>query len=228
MQNPKSQQPSRAYPTRQRGSSSPSGYPSEYLDYLRQDPCQDHGRLVLDLALGRLDDDRARVAERARQTCPSCRSWWEDSLEGEPAVEVDRAVAEAFASFEAPRNLHRSSHQRLWLAAAAVFVVAVLGLLLEPGRGGKSSLPGGIADDALADGARPPVTSAVQATGETSAGSDRIFAADFESGTVGETDADPDRIFAGFETGAGGETDADPGRIFAENFESGDMASWSL
>lgn len=93
--------------------------------------CPDHGRLVLDLALGRLDDDLAVDAEHALETCPGCRSWWHEHLEGDAAEAVDGAVATAFAGLELPARRRGS-----WLAAAAVIVmtVGVGALWLTPDR----------------------------------------------------------------------------------------------
>ena len=83
--------------------------------------CHDHGRLVLDLALGKLDETAAARAESVRTQCPVCRAWWREQLEGDAADLVDAAVAAALASVELPRQKHRL----VWLAAAAALVMAI-------------------------------------------------------------------------------------------------------
>jgi len=85
--------------------------------------CPSHGPVVLDLALGRLDDDAAVQAEETLRTCGACSEWWRAHLEGEAATVVDRAVSGAFAGFSAPRR----RLLRPWMAAAAM---AVFGLTL--------------------------------------------------------------------------------------------------
>jgi hypothetical protein len=82
--------------------------------------CPDHGDLMLELALGRLDDEEAGRAEGLRMSCAGCRQWWSSSFD-EPALSiVDEAVAGAFAGFSAPRR-----RQRRWWAAAAVLVFGI-------------------------------------------------------------------------------------------------------
>lgn len=83
--------------------------------------CPDHERLVLDLALGRLDDEAALEAENVSESCPVCRAWWQAQFEGEMAEVVDDAVAAAITNLELP--VRRRS--RGWLAAAAVAVMAL-------------------------------------------------------------------------------------------------------
>lgn len=94
--------------------------------------CPEHARLVLDLALGRLDDGSAAEAEVARETCPVCRTWWQAELCGEQTALVDDAVASVFDDLELPDR--RRGHGRLALAAAAVMAVgaATLWLVQSP------------------------------------------------------------------------------------------------
>jgi len=88
--------------------------------------CPDHGRLMLDLALGRLDDRSAVEAEAVRLACPTCAGWWRSELEGAAASAVDQAVGSAFASFQPPA----SSRVARWLpVAAAATLAAGAGLL---------------------------------------------------------------------------------------------------
>jgi len=83
--------------------------------------CPDHGRLALDLALGRLDDETAARAEVVRTTCPVCREWWRTQLEGDEAVDVDVAVVAALDELELPTR--RRGHG--WLAVAATVVMTL-------------------------------------------------------------------------------------------------------
>lgn len=147
--------------------------------------CPEHDRLVLELARGRLDGDRATAAERVRRECPACRSWWQDFLAGEQAAVVDSAVAEAFAGFEAPRR----SHPQRWLAAAAVFFALVLGFLFFQHQGGHEALGGEIqvaADEIFTEGfesnGRVFSVALEPTSGEAQGSGDRIFAGSFEAG----------------------------------------------
>jgi hypothetical protein len=93
---------------------------------MRAPACPDHGRLVLDLALGRLDDRSAVAAEAIRLSCPECAGWWRSELEGAAASAVDQAVGSAFAAFQPPA----SSRVARWLpVAAAATLAAGAGLL---------------------------------------------------------------------------------------------------
>lgn len=82
--------------------------------------CPNHGRLVLDLALGRLDDRSAIEAEAVRLSCPSCAAWWQSELEAAGAVAVDEAVGSVFAAFQAPAR----SRVARWLPVAAAAALA--------------------------------------------------------------------------------------------------------
>lgn len=93
---------------------------------MRTPDCPTHGCLVLDLALGRLEDEAAAEAEDARASCPVCSAWWRTELEGEPAARLDPVLESTFAAFEPP------ARQRVarWLpAAAAATLAAGAGLL---------------------------------------------------------------------------------------------------
>ncbi len=83
--------------------------------------CPDHQRLVLDLALGRLDDEAAIAAESIGESCPVCRAWWQEQFDGGAAEVVDDAVAAGFTDLKLPRR--RSN--RGWMAAAAAVVMAL-------------------------------------------------------------------------------------------------------
>ena len=83
--------------------------------------CPNHGRLVLELALGRLDDDAAAEAESISESCPVCRAWWQEQFEGGAAEVVDDSVATAFTDLQLPAR--RRSHG--WMAVAAAVVMAL-------------------------------------------------------------------------------------------------------
>lgn len=91
--------------------------------------CPTHDRLLLDLALGRLDDRQADRAEAVRSTCPVCRQWWKRTFSSDAARSVEAAVSAALDSVELPRR----HHAWRWLAAAAAVVIAAASLLLLPG-----------------------------------------------------------------------------------------------
>jgi len=94
--------------------------------------CPEHGRTVLDLALGRLDDEAAFRAEEVLRSCDVCSGWWQAHLEGDAATVLNGAVSEAWAAFSAPRR----RRLRPWLAAAAAAVLGLTVYWVEgPGRG---------------------------------------------------------------------------------------------
>lgn len=83
--------------------------------------CPDHGRLVLDLALGRLDDDASATAERIGESCPVCRQWWREQFDGDAAAVVDEAVAAIFSDLQLPSRRRGYG----WVAAAAAVVMTL-------------------------------------------------------------------------------------------------------
>lgn len=85
--------------------------------------CADHGFLVRDLALGRLDDESAARADGALATCPVCGQWWEETFAADACVEVDAAVGGAIADFAPPRAARRLATG--FLAAAAVLLLGL-------------------------------------------------------------------------------------------------------
>lgn len=83
--------------------------------------CPEHERLVLDLALGRLDDGDAARAEGVKDSCPVCREWWRSEFEGEAIDLVDAAVASVFDDVDLPRR----RRGRGWMALAAAVVMSL-------------------------------------------------------------------------------------------------------
>ena len=87
---------------------------------MRAPDCPTHGRLVLDLALGRLDDGPAAEAERVLRDCPACAAWWHATFEGADAERLDEVLTATFAAFEpSSRRVAR------WLPVAAAAALAV-------------------------------------------------------------------------------------------------------
>lgn len=87
---------------------------------MRIPDCPDHGRLVLDLAQGRLDDRESAEAESVRTSCPVCAGWWQTELEGDLAAGFDDTVATAIAGFQPARR-----RVPVWLPAAAAATLVV-------------------------------------------------------------------------------------------------------
>jgi len=83
--------------------------------------CPDHGRLVLDLALGRLDDAAALEAESISESCPVCREWWQEQFSSDAAAVVDEAVAVTFSNLQLPARRRGYG----WMAAAAALVMTL-------------------------------------------------------------------------------------------------------
>ena len=82
--------------------------------------CPDHGRLVVDLALGRLDNAASDRADDVSRQCPECSGWWRREI-GDSSAAVDVGVADAFAAFVPPV----ASRRPVWLRLAAVAVVVL-------------------------------------------------------------------------------------------------------
>jgi hypothetical protein len=95
--------------------------------------CPDHGSLVVELALGRLDDDLAGEAEQVLAACSTCRDWWQSRLSHEA---VDEGVTRTFESFRPPARMG----SRLWLVAAAVVLMVAAGLQWHSTRAPSTSM----------------------------------------------------------------------------------------
>jgi hypothetical protein len=90
------------------------------MEMMMSPNCPDHGRLVADLALGRLDDADALRAEELRESCADCRRWWQQQFSGEAHDRVDDVVASALAGLRLPAR--RRGHG--WMALAAAVIMA--------------------------------------------------------------------------------------------------------
>jgi hypothetical protein len=163
--------------------------------------CPEHGRLVLDLARGRLDDVRASDAERVLDTCPVCSAWWSTHLEGHVADAVDQAVDRSFAAFSPPQRRRVSG----WMpAAAAVLLLVGAGLLWSPG------------DRAPAPADHP--TGSFDVARES-------FDGDIDGdGIVGVSDLG---LRMGSEPTPKKQPRSDKQSIFDDGVDSGDLANWS-
>lgn len=154
--------------------------------------CPDHGDLMLELALGRLDDGEAERAEGLRTSCAGCRQLWSSSFDESALAVVDAAVAGAFAGFRAPRYRRRG----WWAAAAAAVLVLGIGATSLLWRGGEdpaaasrqSAVSGAVLsvwdfeDGTLAAEVSPTVVEArVQTATE---GEGAVFTNDLESGDL--------------------------------------------
>jgi len=160
--------------------------------------CPDHGDLMHELALGRLDDAEGARAEALRLSCAGCRDWWLETFDGRALAAIDAAVADAFAGFAPPRR-RRSG----WWAVAAAAVLAA-----------------GIAATTLLwhGGTEAPV-----AVGPANGASSEVVLSvwDFEDGTL-DVAANAPKV----EAKTSGQSDTSKA-VFNNDLESGDLSSWS-
>jgi hypothetical protein len=141
---------------------------------VRSHHCHDHGRLMLDLALGCLGDEDAARAEQMRTSCATCREWWTANLEGQGPERLDRAVAEVFTAFQAPRRRRLSP----WLsAAAAALVVLCLAALWH------------MSADVADRSSHPSFVDVAGGQGTDAVNGEVIAVFDFESGTSSSPDS---------------------------------------
>jgi hypothetical protein len=170
--------------------------------------CSEHGRLVLDLALGNLGDSEAELAETVQETCATCNAWWSQHFESESAMVVDQAVREALTSFRAPS---RRRHQLWWAAAAAAVLALAVTALWQP-ESGLPSVPGtpvAVGAQALRGAATP---------GPPKLEEGLISINDFELGSLSENQA-------AIVDQPGFRQSAEP--IFNESFETGSFTGWT-
>ncbi len=171
--------------------------------------CQTHNRLLLDLALGRLDDGDAERAEAVRTSCASCSAWWSQHFENDGAELVRAAVADGLRSFRAPQQRHQ---QRWWAIAAAAVLALAVGLLWQ-------LFPGQLPDPMTASSASPNQIVA-GSSGETTM---LITAFSFEP------EEDAGHLLVRQQPAAGSKSspyqNGQP--IFTGNFEDGALAGWT-
>ena len=150
---------------------------------MRIPSCPEHGRLVLDLALGRLDDQAGAEAESVRTSCPECAAWWRAELEGEVATRLDRSVETVFESFSPSRR-----RRPAWMPVAAAAALAVTGGLVWYGNGNlneshqqtlaQESFDGDLDSDGVVDPADLGFTLHVESASEA------IFDGDLDNGDL--------------------------------------------
>jgi hypothetical protein len=189
--------------------------------------CPEHGRLVRDLALGRLENDAALDAEVVRSTCGVCRRWWQEQFEGSTAEVVDDAVAAAFTELQLPSR--RRSHG--WWAIAAVAVmtagVATLWLGRAPTPADRATVdrvaliasldfevPGEVVEAASVSVAIPEIGDHESTTVVAALPVERPIVVDVSVAESAAPDAPVVRT----------ETESTP--IFVGSFESGDLGAW--
>lgn len=181
--------------------------------------CPEHDRLVLDLALGRLDDGAAAEAEVVSETCPVCRAWWQEQFEGEVAAAVDGAVASVFENLDLPER--RRSHGWLALAAAMIMALgaATLWLVQNPGTAGPG-LPNSVGVERVAVIQSMDFESMHAVVPQPEASS--VAAADFE-------EVDLDSVEGGsiaISVLEDGPMVVNSGTLFDGRFESGSLDDW--
>jgi hypothetical protein len=192
--------------------------------------CPDHGRLVLDLALGRLDDETALEAELAAGSCPHCRSWWGDLFGGGELAVVDDAVAAALADLRLPGR----RRGRGWMALAAVVVMALGVTTLWLAR--RSAVEPAVPDAPVRMAVitsfdfEAPVSARATAPFELApapAGDARAAEPVFVPAGPRSAVADPDPVAGAARPEPAAETqvvETEP--LFAAGFESGDLGGW--
>jgi hypothetical protein len=183
--------------------------------------CPEHGRLVLDLAQGRLDDAAAERAELVSESCPVCAAWWREQFEGSDAAVIDRAVAGVIDDLRLPTRRRR----RGWMAAAAAIVMSLgVGTIWVSQRG------------ATIDEVPPPKTASIQALdfeSQRAVGvAEVVDVLNFE-GLVGNPAVDLQGVRLKIEDhelrvvdGADQESREAGEELFSGGFDSGDLGSW--
>lgn len=152
--------------------------------------CPDHGKRMLDLACGRLDDADAMEAELVRESCPHCGAWWSTAFPDDATSRVDAAVEQAFAEFSPA-----AGRRRAWLAAAAVAVLTVgigattmlwRGAEVAPAAAEKAPAAGAVLSVwDFEDGRLVPTSAAVVPTPDAPGEVDEaVFINDLESGDL--------------------------------------------
>jgi len=180
--------------------------------------CPDHGRLVLDLALGRLDDAAVFEAETISESCPVCREWWREQFCGDVAAVVDEAVAVTFSDLQLPRR--RRVYGWMAAAAAVVMTLGVGTIWVSQGTGSMDEV------------AAPRVASIRAITFEPSDATAefiQIEAPDPEPVPIGRPAAQEslvEEILIAEAAPAEFVVDRPSDALFAGGFESGDLGAW--
>jgi len=181
--------------------------------------CPEHGRLVLDLALGRLDDGASVTAESLSESCPVCREWWREQFDSDAAASVDEAVAAVFSDLRLPAR--RRGYGWMAAAAAVVMTLGVGSIWVLQG-------PTDLGDEV----AEPRVASIRTITFEPSDEAAEfilIEAPDPESDPVGhQTAQEPPagEILVAEASPTESVVDGSSGVLFAGGFETGDLGGW--
>lgn len=189
--------------------------------------CPDHGRLVFDLALGRLDDEGAVEAEAVTEACSVCRGWWRSQLGGPTADLVDDAVKAAFDGLELPVR----RRNRGWMAAAAALVMALgaatLWLARNPAPSAPETPPPAERTAAIQSLDFEPVVPVQEPSSDPAERVAKVTAPEprFVPATAPDR-ATPDEVVIAevAQVELPGAADAPP--LFTGGFESGDLAGW--
>ena len=196
---------------------------------MRSPSCPEHDRLVLDLALGRLDDGPAAEAEAVRDTCPVCRTWWQTELGAEQTALIDDAVASVFDDLRLPNS--RRGHGRMALAAAAVMALGAATLWLA--QNPTTHRPGAVEPvvvertTAIASMDFETPSAIVALTGESVDDVSRAV----DPVEIDDPRVDNQRVVADETVAADAAPDPAPVAVesellFAGRFESGDLGDW--
>ncbi len=165
---------------------------------MRTPDCPDHGRLLLDLAQGRLDDRASAEAESVRSSCPVCAGWWRKEFEGELAASLDAAVEKAIGEFRPARR-----RVSAWMPAAAAAALAV----------GTAALWYGGDKVSIEDSNQGAL---VQESFDSDLNGDGMIDTSDLGFTV-HLDGEPDNV----------PPSSDGDVIFADSLDSGDLAGWT-
>ncbi|MEE4272830.1 MAG: hypothetical protein V2I67_14245 [Thermoanaerobaculales bacterium] len=179
--------------------------------------CPDHGRLALDLAQGRLDDDAALHADEILAACPVCREWWRTQFEGEASATVDEAVAAVFGDLRLPAR--RRSHGWMAVAAAAVMAIGAATLWLASSPDAAAPAPVEVAAIQSIDFEQPELQLLAIASSDDLDLQRETPRPLFVPGPVG---TDEPRVAEATQAAA------DEPPLFTGGFESGSLAGWGV
>jgi hypothetical protein len=149
-------------------------------------------------------------AERLRQECARCASWWQEELSEQALAAVDTGVGEALEGFEAPRGRRSVGGNSLLIAASAVLAA---GILVFSADSVHEVADTSVAPDSVESSA-------------SSSDPDLILAAGFEAASGGQ----PSEwiVQVGAENRAEpGVDEVDPDSIFQSGLEAGGLSGWN-